>query len=407
MSTSGHTLDLVGRKSSSPSALESLSQKIGEWKSEYAPSKLIVVGSKPDSNAVIMAGNDYLALGRDARIVEAITDALRDSGKDIFMSTVYVQYLAVQQAYEAAIAKYLGTEAAILCQSGWAANDGLIQALVDDEMPVYIDLSAHASLWQGAHSGGAKLRPFRHNDPDSLEAIVRRYGPGLIAVDAIYSTTGDICPLADVVEVAEAYGCMIVADESHGVGVRGPKGAGLAAQLGLADRVHFRTFSLSKAFVGRGGIIAGPARELEYVRFVSRPTVFSSAVLPYEIAGFLAAFDAVRADEWRRQALLRNSAYLKAGLRDAGIEIADHDSPIVAFVGGPEEATVRLRDALEARGVFGALFCAPSTAKNRSLLRLTLHAAMEQTELDRVIDACVAVQRETGIIRPAAAHPEA
>jgi CAI-1 autoinducer synthase len=398
MSASGHSLDLVSRKSSRPSALDALSQKIHEWKGEYAGGNLIVIGENPGSDAIIMASNDYLALGKDARIVQALTASLRNADKDIFMSTVYVQYLTAQTQYEAAMAKYLGTEAAVLCQSGWAANDGLIQALADEEAPVYIDLFAHASLWQGVHSGGAKPRPFRHNDPESLDAVVRRYGPGLIAVDTVYSTSGEICPLRDIVEIAEAYGCVIVADESHAVGVRGPQGAGLAAQLGLADRVHFRTFSLSKAFVGRGGIVAGPARELEYFRFQSRPTIFSSAVLPYEIAGFSAALDAVCHDEWRRQALGRNCAYVKAGLLNVGVAVADHDSPIVALVGGPEEQTVRLRDALEAHKVFGAVFCAPSTPKNRSLLRLTLNAAMPQEDLDRIIAACAAVRRETGII---------
>jgi CAI-1 autoinducer synthase len=398
MSASGHKLDIVGRKSSRVSAAESLSQKINEWKTEYAARNLIVVGGKPDGNAIIMASNDYLALGKDARIVQALSESLRNADKDIFMSTVYIQYLAVQQEYEAAMARYLGTEATVLCQSGWAANDGLLQALVDDETTVYIDHFAHASLWQGIHSGGAKPRPFRHNDPESLEAVVRRYGPGLIAVDTVYVTTGEICPLGDLVDIAEAYGCVVVADESHAVGLRGPQGAGLAAQLGLAHRVHFRTFSLSKAFVGRGGVVAGPARELEYFRFQSRPTIFSSAVLPYEIAGFSAALDAVRHDEWRREALQRNGAYLKSGLRGVGIEIIDHDSPIIALVGGREELTVKVRDALEAHGVFGAVFCAPSTPKNRSLVRLTLNAAMQQAELDQIVAACVAVRRETGII---------
>jgi CAI-1 autoinducer synthase len=397
MSVSRIKRDLISRKLRS-SASESLLHKVDKWKAEYATDRHIVVGGKPDGDAVLVAGNDYLALGNDARIVNAIAESLRNSERAIFMSAVYVQYLAVQQHYEAAMAGYLGTEATVLCQSGWAANDGLIQALVDGETPVYIDHFAHASLWQGVQSGGTKPRPFRHNDPESLEALVRRHGPGLIAVDTIYSTTGDICPLGDVVDIAEAHGCIIVADESHAIGVRGPQGAGLASELGLGNRIRFRTFSLSKALVGRGGIVAGPARELEYFRFQSRPAIFSSAVLPYEIAGFSAALDAVCREERRREALRRNSAYLKNGLFDIGVAIADHDSPIIALVGGPEELTVKLRDALEAHKVFGALFCAPSTPKNRSLLRLTLNSAMTQAELDQIIAACAAVKRETGII---------
>ena len=377
--------------------LEGVTRRILEWKSGYVDGH-ITVGRKPQAGAVVLANNDYLALARDPRIIGAAVAALQDAEANVFMSGVYTQYLDKQSRYEAAVADYLGTEAAVLCQSGWSANDGLIQALADSEMPVYIDIFAHASLWQGGHSAGAKLRPFRHNDPENLAATVRRHGPGLIAVDAVYSTNGDLCPLADMVEIAEAHGCMLIVDESHAIGVRGPEGGGLAAELGLAERVHFRTFSLSKAFVGRGGVVAGSARTLEYFRYQSRPAIFSSAVLPYETAAFHAALDAIRQDEWRRDALKWNADYLRAGLMDAGCLIADNDAPIIALVAGPEAETARLRDGLEARGVFGAVFCAPATPKNRSLVRLTLNAAMRSAELDRVIEACAAVRRETGLV---------
>lgn len=372
-------------------------QRFLDWKSGYAAANLIVVGKKPGPGAILLAGNDYLSLARHPRIVQAITAALHNSPADVLMSTVYVQHLDVQRQYEAAMAAYLGSEAAVLCQSGWSANDGLIQVLADSGMPVYIDIGAHASLWQGIHSAGAMARPFRHNDPASLSALAKRYGPGLIVADAVYSTTGDICPLGDIVEIAERQGCMVVLDESHSAGVRGPGGTGLAAELGLADRVHFRTFSLSKAFVGRGGIVAGPSQLLEYFRFVARPSVFSSAVLLHDIAAFSAALEIIREDDWRRAALRRKSAYLRQGLQAAGWPIADNDAPIIALTGGAEERTVRLRDALEARNVFGAVFCAPSTPKNRSLVRLTVNAAVSENELDQVIDACAAARGEAGL----------
>ena len=368
-----------------------------EWKSGYVDGH-ITVGHKPEAGAVILANNDYLSLAGDPRIIGTMVGALQDTGASLFMSSVYTQYLDRQSRYEAAMADYLSAEATVLCQSGWSANDGLIQAVADSEMPVYIDIFAHASLWQGGHSAGAKLRPFRHNDAESLAATVRRHGPGLIAVDAVYSTNGDVCPLLDIVEIAETYGCMLIVDESHSAGVRGPGGAGLAAELGLIDRIHFRTFSLSKAFVGRGGIVAGSARTLEYFRYQSRPAIFSSAVLPYETAGFQAALKAVRQDEWRRDALRWNADYLRSGLKDAGCRLADNDSPIIALVAGSEADTVRLRDGLEAQNVFGAVFCAPATPKNRSLLRLTVNATMRSAELDQVIAACAAVRRNIGII---------
>jgi CAI-1 autoinducer synthase len=178
--------------------------------------------------------------------------------------------------------------------------------------------------------------------------------------------------------------------------VRGPGGTGLAAELGLIDHVHFRTFSLSKAFVGRGGIVAGPSRLMEYFRFVARPSVFSSAVMLHEIAAFSATLEIIRSDERRRATLRQKSTYLRAGLLAAGWPIANNDAPIIALMGGAEERTVRLRDALEDRNVFGAVFCAPSTAKNRSLVRLTMNASLPDSDLDTVIDACAAARQEMG-----------
>lgn len=377
--------------------LQAVNQRFRDWKSGYAAANLIVVGSKPGPEAILLAGNDYLSLARHPRIVQAMTEALQDPRGDVLMSTVYIQHLDLQRQYEAAVADYLRSEAAVLCQSGWTANDGAIQVLADGDTPVYIDIGAHASLWQGIQSAGAKPRPFRHNDPESLGTLAKRYGPGVIVADAVYSTTGDICPLREIVEVAERHGCVILLDESHAAGVRGPAGVGLAAELGLAERVHFRTFSLSKAFVGRGGIVAGPGHLMEYFRFVARPSVFSSAVLLHDIAAFTAALEIIRQDDWRRDALKRKSDYLRRGLLASGWPIADNDAPIIALPGGTEERTVQLRDALETRNVFGAVFCAPSTPKNRALVRLTVNVSLSESDLDAVIAACSAARQETGI----------
>ncbi|HYM33150.1 MAG TPA: alpha-hydroxyketone-type quorum-sensing autoinducer synthase [Candidatus Cybelea sp.] len=397
VSPSGQTTSLLALKTRGGQELQSLGRRIREWKQDYAEHH-ITVGKRPGPSAIVMANNDYLSLGRDPRIIAAIVSALHDNSGDVFMSGVYTQYLDIHGEYEAAMADYLGSEATVLCQSGWAANDGLVQTLADTAMPVYVDLFAHASIWQGVHSAGAKARPFRHNDADNLEATVRRYGPGLITVDTVYSTNGDVCPLEEVVDIADRHGCMVVADESHAAGLRGPAGAGLTAELGLTERVHFRTMSLSKAFVGRGGIVAGSSKALEFFRYQSRPAIFSSAVLPYETAGFLATLNAVRDDEWRRDNLRDNANYLRGGLSEAGCHIASNDSPIIALVAGTEARTAELRDRLEARNVFGAVFCAPATPKARSLVRLTVSATMSRAQLDHVIESCAAVRRETGLI---------
>lgn len=377
----------VGRGSCTDE-LPSLTRRIDAWKSEY-PDGHITVGVEPGPQAIMMANNDYLALGNHQEIAEAQIEALRHGNADTFMSSVFVQFLDQQQAYEREMAELLGAEAVALCQSGWAANDGLIQAIAaDSDMPVYIDLFAHASLWQGISSAGAKARPFRHNNLTSLRSLLRRHGAGVIVVDSIYSTSGDVCPLEELVDLAEEHGCMLIVDESHSMGVVGSQGEGLVSALGLHDRVHFRTFSLSKAFVGRGGIVAGSARVMEFFRYQSRPAIFSSTVLPHETAGFRKTLEVIRRDNWRRVALKRNSVYMRGALSDLGFEVGEGDAPIVALVAGTEQRTAELRAALEEEELFGAVFCAPATPKNRALVRLTVNCGLTQDELDRVVAIC-------------------
>jgi CAI-1 autoinducer synthase len=300
------------------------------------------------------------------------------------------------------MASFLGAEATVLCQSGWSANTGLVQALVDGRTPVYLDQYAHASLWDGARMARAKARPFRHNEPEHLERMIKRYGPGLILVDSIYSAFGTVCPLAKIVEVAEREGCILVVDESHALGVCGANGQGLVHELGLSDRVHYRTLSLSKAFATRAGMVAGPSRVMTYFPYEAKPAIFSSAVLLHEIAGLSATLRVVKEESWRRDQLWSNTAYLRRGLRRLGYAVDQSDTQIIALQSGNDAQTRALREALEVLGVFGAVFCAPATPKNHGIIRLSVNARLSVRELDRVIEACERIARE----RPIKPWPE-
>ena len=348
----------------------------------------VTFGREPGPNDVHMATNDYLSLAQDERIIDSQIRALQNDKSDIFMSGVYVQYLDVQRDFERKMAAYVGGGDAVLCQSGFAANEGLIQAIADPETPVYLDLYAHASLWQGALVARAPAYAFRHNNADHLRKLIARHGPGVVAVDAVYSTTGELCKLVDILEVCEQTGCLLVVDESHTVGVLGEDGAGLVKSLDLCDRVPFRIFSMSKAFVGRAGVIVAEPSFIEYFRYTSWPAIFSSAVMPWEIARFSKTLDIIQQEGWRRERLWEASAFLRDGLEDAGYNISGSETQIVSLIAGPERNTAALRDALEERGVFGAVFCAPATAKNKSLVRLCVNQGLSQDHLEHVLDVC-------------------
>jgi CAI-1 autoinducer synthase len=357
----------------------------------------LVAGEAPGLGAVQLWSNDYLGLGGHPEIVKAQSDMLKAHDEGVFMSAVYLNETSLQRQFEREIAAFLGAEAAVLCQSGWSANTGLVQALADASAPVYLDQYAHASLWDGAQMARTKAHPFRHNDPAHLERMIKRYGPGLILVDSIYSAFGTVCPLREVVAVAEREGCTLVVDESHAVGVCGAQGQGLVHEMGLVDRVHYRTFSLSKAFATRAGVVAGPSRVMSYFPYEAKPAIFSSAVLLHEIAGLSATLKVVKEEGWRRDQLWRNTAYLREGLRRIGYAVEPSGTQIIALQSGTDGQTRALREALEALGVFGAVFCSPATPKNRGIIRLSVNARLSVREMDRVIAVCATIARDRQI----------
>jgi CAI-1 autoinducer synthase len=176
--------------------------------------------------------------------------------------------------------------------------------------------------------------------------------------------------------------------------VIGPRGEGLVAALGLSGRVLFRTASLSKAFCARGGIVAGPKRTLKYFRYEARPAIFSSAVLTHEGVALCATLDVIQASQPARLKLKENADWLREGLDTLGYHVGNSQTQILSLQSGEEWRTRILRDALEARGVFGAVFCAPATPRNKSLVRLSLHSAMTADELTRVLQVCAEVRDE-------------
>lgn len=347
----------------------------------------------PDG-AIFLAGSDYLCLGGEPALVQAQVDRLAGGGGALLMSAVYLQEGSPQHRLERKFARLMGAEDGILTQSGWAANVGLVQCLASPGVPVYLDLQAHASLWEGVQSAGAEAVSFLHNDLDHLQRQLARHGRGIIAVDALYSTNGSVAPLAALVELAERHGCLLVIDESHSLGTHGPRGAGLVAQLGLSERVHFRTASLAKAFAGRAGFITCSSKFKGYFLSESRPAIFSSCLLEHELAWFDAAIDFVAAADGRRAALAGIARRLRAGLDALGYNVSDGTEQIIALEAGAEPRTLALRKALERHGVYGAMFCAPATPKNRSLVRLTLNAALDTAQEAQVLAACAAIREQ-------------
>jgi len=355
-------------------------------------------GRTPLSGAIHLTSNDYLCLSGEKSIVDAQIKALGTADyKDLLMSSSFLYGTNPVSVLEANLAAYLHAEDGIVCQSGWSANVSLLQTIASPHIPVYLDFRAHASMWEGARAAGANAIPFVHNDMEHLERLIQKNGPGVIAVDSVYSTDGTLCPVVDLVQLGERNGCTLLVDESHSIGTHGPHGAGIVVQLNLQDRVQFRTASLAKAFAGRAGFITCSSRFKNYFACEARPAIFSSCLLNHELAGFSAAVEFLYECDDRRKRLFANARYLRSRLSDIGYNVDEGTEQIIALEAGPEKQTRVLRDALQKNGVFGSVFCAPATPRNRSLIRLTVNSGLTDEQLDKVAQVCESIVDEVGL----------
>lgn len=353
--------------------------------------KFVMHGRAPGADAVRLDGNDYLGLVGHPEVVQAQLNALRRDQTFVVQSSVFHLDGNPASQLEKALSSWVGKEGALLGQSGYMVNMGLLQVVADPHTPVYLDSLAHMSLWEGARAAGAPAHCVRHNDPDHLAKMIQRHGPGLVVVDSVYSTTGAVCPLLEVVDVAEAGESMILVDESHSLGTHGPLGAGLCAELGLTERVHFISASLAKAFAGRAGFCTIPDALRPYFMSHSFPSIFSSCLLPHEIAGLHATLEVIKRANDARVKLERNTRRVRKALSDLGYPIHQGTEQIISLEAGAEKDNLVLRDALEERGVFGAVFCAPATSRNRAMVRLTLSAALTDAEMNHLITVAAEV----------------
>ncbi|WP_412074637.1 alpha-hydroxyketone-type quorum-sensing autoinducer synthase [Streptomyces xanthophaeus] len=347
----------------------------------------------PGPGSTVVDSNDYLRLSGDKRVVDAVTESFHAMRGARLASGALLYGEHPQTVLERELARYLGSGAGVFCQSGFDANVGLLQTLAGPEAPVYVDMLAHMSLWAGAQAAGAQVRPFLHNDVAHLLRRIEEYGPGVIAVDSMYSVCGSLAPLAALCDVAEQTGCVLVVDEAHSLGTHGPDGAGMVAEAGLTDRVHFRTMSLSKAFAKRAGYITCSDEDfVEYFKMTSYPAVFGSTLVASDLVQIAATLDVIRSDEWRRTRLHEVAATLRQALTGLGYDLRGSGAHIMSLPTGPDETAIQVHDIMEDHDVFGSVFSPPATPHNRTALRFSLHCELTDQDIERIIHAAEAVR---------------
>ncbi|ASI92244.1 alpha-hydroxyketone-type quorum-sensing autoinducer synthase [Vibrio mediterranei] len=347
----------------------------------------VVCGGRPSKGDVVMQTNDYLNLNSHSEIKEAHIQGIMENDESLLMSGVYLLGAEKETDFETKLATLTGFDSCLVTQSGWTANVNLLQAICDKDTNVYVDFFAHASLWEGARIAGANVHMFMHNNVRHLKKQLSKHGSGIILVDSIYSTSGTIAPLVDLVSLAYEYDCALVVDESHSLGTHGPNGAGLVAELGLTEHVDYITASLAKTFAYRAGAILANNKTNYCVPMVAFPAIFSSAMLPYELKRLSKTFDVIVAADEKRKTLAKNADYLNHKLREIGFSIPS-ESQIIGIDTGDVENTIKAREFFEDNGIFGSVFAPPATPNGRHILRLSINADHTIEELARVVNVC-------------------
>jgi len=331
------------------------------------------------------ASNDYLGLAHDPELAEAFIEGIRLYGAGSAAARLVCGTLPPHAALEETLAAAKGTEAALTFSSGFATPVGCLPAIAGKDDTLVLDKLCHASLIDGARLSGATIRVFPHNDTEKLGRLLASIrekdatGRIVIVTESVFSMDGDLCPLREIVELAEAYDALLWLDEAHGFGVLGPNGMGLAEALGLQERVTFQMGTFSKAAGLSGGYLAASRTWIDFLTNRARAFIYSTAPPPALAHATIASIGKIRSNDGtsRRQRLFENVALLSP----------DHGSAIVPMVLGSNDTALTTSKRLEEQGYLVPAIRFPTVPRGTARLRVSLSAAHDPAAVRALIHA--------------------
>jgi 8-amino-7-oxononanoate synthase len=327
-----------------------------------------------------LAGNDYLGLARDPRVVAAGVAALRRHGAGATASRLVSGTFSVHTGLERDLAAFTGFPAALVCSTGYHANLAVVSALADPDTLIVSDAHVHASMIDACRLARAEVRVVPHLDPSAVAAALagRTRGRALVLVETVFSVLGDAAPLPELAEVCRRYGAVLIADEAHALGVAGPGGRGLLSEAGLAGRSDVvATGTLSKALGAQGGVVLGSRAVREHLVNQARPFIYDTGLAPAAAGAARAALAVIEAEPQRVERVRSVAAELAHACGVAAPAGAVLSVPMP----GPQAAVAAVASAA-GYGVRIGCFRPPSTPDGVSRLRLTAHAHFADDEVE-------------------------
>jgi 8-amino-7-oxononanoate synthase len=371
-------------------------QELSKLKQQHLLRHLTVIESSDGPHVTVdgkklllMCSNDYLGLAGHHALREAAHAAIRRYGFGSGASRLVSGTGPLHRELEEKLAFFKGTEAALVFNSGYAANTGIIPAIAGEGDVILSDALNHASIVDGCRLSKARIEIYRHRDVDHVEDLLRKNSNirrKLIVTDGVFSMDGDIAPLVPLVSLAENYNAILMVDDAHATGVLGKSGKGTMEHLGIAaGRVPIQMGTLGKALGSYGAYVAGNQELIDYLINRSRSFMFSTALPPAVCAASIAALDIVEHEPERRDILWKNRERFANGLMALGIALGATETPIIPLMVGDSGKALRLGGTLLEYGIYATAIRPPTVPEDAARIRTTLMATHTGEDIDNAL----------------------
>jgi 8-amino-7-oxononanoate synthase len=336
---------------------------------------------------ISMIANDYLGLGRDQRVAEAMHEAVRKFSGGRCASPLVGGYTDAHRKLENALAEFLGQQTAIVFASGYQANLGVISGLMRSGDLVVCDLYSHASIVDGVRLSGAEARFFQHNNAAHLDLVLRSATSArkLVVVEGVYSADGDIGALREICAAAHRHGAMVMVDEAHSFGVLGPLGKGASELHGVLHDVDLIVGTMSKSIGLVGGFAAGDRELLDVISHNARALIFSASLPPVIAAGAVRSLEIIAAEPERRERLWRGATRMLSGLREMGFNTLNSETPVLPVLVGDPSLTLSFTKDLADVGLLVCPGIPPMVQPHLSRIRMHVTSEHDDGTITRAI----------------------